>query len=327
MRYIKITSLILFLLAFNMTMVFLDYLNSPIGGKREVVFIKAGLSFKDIIYIMEERKIITHPLFFLLWGKIKGVTREIKSGEYLIEPQLTPRGLLEHLATGRGIILHKVTIPEGLTIRQIADILKKHNILSKERFIRLAYDQEFIKQLGMDVPNLEGYLFPTTYFFPKGAKEEEIIKEMVRQFRLVYKRYSSKAEKMGLSCHEVVTLASMVEKEAILSREKPIIASVFLNRLKLNMPLQCDPTVIYALSRSGGRLKRSDLFYPSPYNTYLYRGLPPTPICNPGEEALAAVVNAPKTPFLYFVSENNGRHYFSKTLAEHNAAVTRYQRN
>ncbi len=307
--------------------IFWDYLNSPIGGKEQVVFVKSGWSFKDVVYALEERNIIIHPLLFHLWGEFKGMAKYIKTGEYLIKPQLTPKELLEHLATGKGIILYKITIPEGSTVKQIADMLEKSWGLCKEKFIKLAYDQKFMKHLNMDVPSLEGYLFPTTYFFPKGIKEEYIIRSMVEQFKLIYKKYSSKAERMGLSFSDVVILASMVEKETALSEEKPIIASVFLNRLKLNMPLQCDPTVIYALPHFNGNLTKANLFYPSPYNTYLYKGLPPTPICNPGEEALAAVVENPKTPFLYFVSKNNGRHHFSKTLAEHRAAVARYQKN
>lgn len=328
-KHIEIVSMFLLLIVFNTMAVFWDYLTSPIGGKEQVVFIKTGWCFKDVVHVLEERNIITHPLLFHLWGELKGIAKHIKTGEYLITPKLTPNDLLERLAAGKGIILYKITIPEGSTVRQIADMLEKSGVLCKERFIKLACDQKFIKRLNLnvDVLSLEGYLFPTTYFFPRGIKEEYIIKAMVEQFKLIYKKYSSKAEKMGLSFSNVVTLASIVEKETAFSEEKPIIASVFLNRLKLNMPLQCDPTVIYALPNFNGNLTKADLFYPSPYNTYLYKGLPPTPICNPGEEALAAVVDVPKTPFLYFVSKNNGEHHFSKTLAEHEAAVTRYQRN
>lgn len=326
-KHIEIISLFLFLIVFNLMMIFWNYLTSPIGGKERVVFIKTGWCFKDVVHALEEREIVVHPSLFYLWGKLKGIAKHIKTGEYLIKPQLTPDELLRRLATGKGVILYKITIPEGLTVKQIAEILKKSEIVCKERFIKLVYDQKFIKHLNMEVPSLEGYLFPTTYFFPKSTKEEYVIRTMVEQFKSIYKKYSSKAKKMGLCSSDVVILASMVEKEAAFSEEKPIIASVFLNRLKLNMPLQCDPTVIYALPHFNGNLTKADLFYPSPYNTYLYRGLPPTPICNPGEEALAAVINAPKTPFLYFVSENNGKHHFSKTLAEHEAAVSKYQRN
>jgi len=314
------------LVLINFLFIFWDYLTSPLNCTK-IIFIRPGWSFKKVVNELKQQKILHCPLFFWTWGIIKGVTTKIKPGEYLIKPNITPLELLENFVNGKCVIKYKIVIPEGATIKQIAKILAKKGLIDEDKFLKLAYNPNFVQNLGIKSKSIEGYLFPTTYFLAKGLSEKKIIEIMVKEFKKIYKKYAKKAKQKNLSCHEVVTLASIVEKETSISEEKPLIASVFLNRLHLDMPLQADPTVIYALPKFNGKLKKEDLKYPSPYNTYLIKGLPPTPICSPGEEAIKAVVNAPKTSYLYFVAKGNGRHHFSRTLKEHIMAINKYRKN
>lgn len=318
----KIKLLLLFSLwlSCNALFVWWDYLTSPLN-KKGVIFIQPGWSFRKTVAELQKQDIIKFPHLFLLWGMIKGADAKIKPGEYIISPELSPNALLKHLCTGQGVIHYKVTIPEGATIREIAKILAKKQLVSQDEFIKWAFNPDFAHYLNINAPSVEGYLFPTTYFLQKGLRARDIIRIMVHEFNKIYEKYTHKTT---LSRREVVTLASIVEKETAVKEEKPLIASVFLNRLKLGMKLQADPTVIYALPVFHGKLTKKDLSFPSPYNTYLVKGLPPTPICNPGEESIRAVIEAPQTPFLYFVSMGNGRHYFSTNLKEHRRAIRKY---
>jgi len=311
-------------LQFSLCLLGLPYYSSL--NTSQIIFVQPGWSFKRLIIELEKEKIVTLPLLLQIWGRIYGLAGKIKPGEYLITPDLTPIGLFKKFSTGKGIIRYKVIIPEGATVKEIAKILAQYDLINETKFLRLAYNQHFTHSLGIDAPSLEGYLFPATYFLPKGLAEEIIIKIMFTKFNHIYQKYSDKAKKMGFSRHEIVTLASIIEKETAVRTEKPLIASVFLNRLRRKMPLQADPTVIYALPHFNGNLTKKDLKYVSPYNTYVIKGLPPTPICSPGEESIKAVVEAPNTPYLYFVSRGNGTHYFSKNLKEHIRAVLKYQR-
>ena len=313
------------LISCNFLFVCWAYLTTPLNTS-QIIFVQPGWSFKRLIIELEKEKIVTFPLLLQIWGRTYGLAAKIKPGEYLITPDLTPVALLKKLSSGKGIIHYKVTIPEGATIKEIAKTLAQYDLINRTKFIRLAYNQHFAHSLGIDAPSLEGYLFPATYFLPKGLSEDIIIKIMFTKFDHIYQKYSNKAKKTGFSRHEIVTLASIIEKETAVRTEKPLIASVFLNRLRREMPLQADPTVIYALPHFNGNLTKKDLKYVSPYNTYVIKGLPPTPICNPGEESIRAVVEAPNTPYLYFVSRGNGTHYFSKNLKDHIRAVLKYQR-
>jgi len=319
--------ILLFFLLISCNFLFVSwaYLTTPLNTT-QIIFVQPRWSFKRLIIELDRMKIVTLPIFLEVWGRVYGLAGKIKPGEYLITPDLTPVALLKKLSSGKGVIYHKVIIPEGATIKQIAEIFAQYGLINRTKFIRLAYNRHFAHSLGIDAPSLEGYLFPATYFLPKGLSEDIIIKMMLTKFNHIYQKYSNKAKKMGFSRHEIVTLASIIEKETAVKTEKPLIASVFLNRLRRKMPLQADPTVIYALPHFNGNLTKKDLKYVSPYNTYIIKGLPPTPICNPGEESIRAVVEAPDTPYLYFVSRGNGTHYFSKNLKEHNRAVLKYQR-
>jgi UPF0755 protein len=223
-----------------------------------------------------------------------------------------------------------VTVPEGYTLSQIAHLLEDLNLIEKKEFLQKATSPALINSLGLSQwagPTLEGYLFPDTYHLFKEMDPEEVIKMMVLRFKKVFK--SDLADRnfdIGISEREVVILASIIEKETSLSQEKPLISAVFHNRLKKKIPLQSDPTVIYGIKNFNGNLTKEHLMKPTPYNTYLVAGLPPTPICNPGKDSLLAAVHPAPVPYLYFVSKNDGSHYFSSDIEDHNRAVWKFQK-
>lgn len=294
------------------------------GGADQVIIVKEGLSLTEVARELERRKIITNKTLFMLWARLMGYSRKIKAGEYRLSPDMSPIGILEKLTRG-AIITHPVTIPEGFTREQIAGLLKLEGLVSKKEFLSLTEDPAILKQYGVPGPTLEGYLYPDTYQFARGISAETAIDAMVQQFWQMAGPWGERAREVGMNMNEVVILASIVEKETGRPQERPAIASVFSNRLKRGMRLESDPTVIYGLKDFDGNLTRKDLSTPTPYNTYVIRGLPPGPIANPGLEAIKAVLYPAKSEYLYFVSKNDGTHYFSRTLSEHNKAVQNYQ--
>jgi UPF0755 protein len=223
-----------------------------------------------------------------------------------------------------------VTIPEGLTLSQIGQLLEHLNLVEKKEFFQKTSSPAFINALGLSElagPTLEGYLFPDTYYLLREMDPEEVIQMMVHQFRKVFgPEFARWASELGISEREVVILASIIEKETSLPEEKPLVSAVFHNRLKKRIPLQSDPTVIYGIKNFNGNLTKEDLTRPSAYNTYLLAGLPPTPICNPGRDSLLAAVHPAPVSYLYFVSKKDGSHYFSSDIEEHNRAVWKYQK-
>lgn len=284
------------------------------------VEIEKGESIFTVAKKLKAEGLIKSIPVFLFEAIRLGVHREIKAGEYALFPHQRPSEILEILSKGK-VYLHRVTIPEGATIWQIAEILEAQKICSKEEFMKMAEDPEFVKSLGLPGPTVEGYLFPETYFFAKNTHPAKVIKTMTDKFMEVWQELETLVPERKLSMREVVILASIVEKEAYYEAEKPIIAGVYLNRLKKGMPLQADPTINYAL-RSFRRLTYKDyVSVKSPYNTYLHNSLPPTPIGNPGKSSLLAVLKPAKVPYLYFVADGNGGHIFSRTYAEHLKAI------
>jgi UPF0755 protein len=238
---------------------------------------------------------------------------------------MQPLKLLEILKEGR-VILHEIRIPEGYNARQVGRLLEEKGLLTQETFTPLIHDPDFIRRLGIDATSLEGYLFPETYYFSKHVQGEEVIETMVSRFkRAIPLEWSQRARELRLTEHQMVTLASIIEKETGVDDERPLISAVFHNRLKRHIPLQSDPTVIYALPDFTGNLTRKHLSRASPYNTYRVKGLPPGPIANPGAKSLEAALYPADVNYLYFVSKNDGSHYFSMTLVEHNRAVQYYQ--
>jgi len=260
----------------------------------------------------------------MLWVFLKGSTGDIKAGEYSLNQSMPPARICNILTSG-AIKTYPLTIPEGLTAEQIADILAKKNLVNKIEFISLVRDKALAASYHIDGPSLEGYLFPDTYLISKDMGARALIGLMVNRFWNVFNDLI-RGQRTPMPLLEIVTLASIVEKETGLAEERPVIASVFLNRLKKRMRLESDPTVIYGLRSFDGNLKRKDLRVRSPYNTYINFGLPPGPIANPGRESLMAVIRPVKTNYLYFVSRNDGSHHFSATLKEHNRAVVKYQK-
>jgi UPF0755 protein len=261
-----------------------------------------------------------------LW--LSGDARRLKAGEYRFDHPLTPLEVIAKIARGEVYVV-AITFPEGETIAEMAKLVEAHGLGSASAFVAAANDGAMIDDIDPGAKNLEGYLFPSTYAVARKTDARLIVALMVAQFKKVLTPdLLSAAADRGLTVRQFVTLASIVEKETARPDERPLVASVYANRLKIGMGLQCDPTVIYALSLSGkytGNLRRDDLEFDSAYNTYRYRGLPPGPIAAPGKEALEAAARPADTGFLYFVSRNDGSHEFANTLEAHNRNVRKYQ--
>jgi UPF0755 protein len=291
-----------------------------------LVTIPEGATFQQVANLLEREQLIRSRLAFVLLGKTSGADRKVHPGEYELNGAMSPAEILSKLLAGR-VVLHPVTIPEGYTVNQIADVLAEHRITEKDEFVRLANDKSFIKTLGISAESVEGYLYPDTYHFARPTAGKDVIKTMVDQLgQVMTEEWQARAKELGLTVHEVLTLASVIEKETGAGEERPRISSVFHNRLKKRIPLQSDPTVIYGLPNFDGNLHKKDLAHPSPYNTYRWVGLPPGPIASPGADSIRAALYPTPSSYLYFVSKNDGTHEFSATLIEHNKAVEKYQK-
>lgn len=304
------------------------YGNIPISDLKSdiIIQIRSGQSFRDAVKQLNGLGLLRYPIKFRLLARMKGLDTKIQAGEYQFSPPLTPNEILNTLSTGK-TILYSVTIPEGYNLYQIADLLENTGILNRQQFIAAALEPEQVRKEGIEGNSFEGYLFPDTYRFPKAIEADTVIKTMVSRFREVFMpEWEKRVDSFPLSLHEVVTLASMVEKETGEPSERPLIAAVFLNRLKRGMRLESDPTVIYGIEDFNGNLTREDLERYTPYNTYKIKGLPPGPIANPGLDSLKSILNPADKPYIYFVSKNNGTHVFSRTIKEHNRAVKKYQK-
>ena len=298
-------------------------------GEERIVEIPHGAGGGVVASRLADAGVIRSPGFFRLLVRVTGAAGRLHAGEYRFAGPLSPLAVRHRLVSG-DVLLHPVTIPEGLRMEQVFEILVSAGFGALDEFREVAGDGELIHDLDPDASDLEGYLYPDTYRLPRTIPEADIIRGMVERFRSTYgPEEHERARELDLSLREVVTLASLVEKEAGEVEERPLVSSVFHNRLHRGMLLQCDPTVIFALIREDaypGRLTRAGLEFDSPYNTYLYPGLPPGPIASPGDESLQAVLHPAESDYLYFVSMNTGRHHFSKSLDEHRRAVNRYQR-
>ena len=290
------------------------------------VDIPQGASADKISEILENAGVIKSAKAFRYLVKFRKAGPRLKAGEQVLDANLSADEIIKALVQGR-FKMYPVTIPEGLTMKEIASLMAAKGKADANEFLALCHDKEFIKTLDIgNEDSLEGYLFPETYNFRKTVTAREIIKAMVARFHQVWKKYAIKAQVNPLSRHQIITLASIVEKETGAAEERPMIAKVFLNRLEKGMRLETDPTVIYGIQNFNGNLTRKDLKTEHPYNTYVIAGLPPGPIANPGEASIRAVLEPANVDYLYFVSKNDGTHHFSKTLKEHNRAVNKYQR-
>jgi UPF0755 protein len=289
------------------------------------VVVPPGAAFGSVAVQLEQSGIVSSAAGFKTLARLRGVTGKIQAGEYLFQKPAPPGRVLDRLLAG-DIIRLQLTVPEGFSLREIAARLTSAEFVDTAAFLPLATDPEYIRTLGINADSLEGYLFPETYTFGSRTTSRELLRAMVAQFK---KRTPAdllqQAKKHGLNRHQLVTLASIIQKEAGSNEEMPLISAVFHNRLKKGMPLQADPTVIYGIEEFDGNLTRRHLLEPTPYNTYRMTGLPPGPIANPGSEALQAAADPAPVDYLYFVARGDGSHQFSSTLAEHNAAVRHFQ--
>ncbi len=259
---------------------------------------------------------------------VTGQGRRLQAGDYRFDRAMTPLEVIDKIARGDVYVIN-VTFPEGLTVAEMAKIFEAHGLGSAASFVAASRDAAAIRDLDPAASDLEGYLFPETYALSRHTDAATLVRLMVARFeRVLGPDLRQAAAARNLSVRQVVTLASIVEKETAKADERPLVAAVYTTRLRLGMPLQCDPTVIYALQRAGrwgGNLHHDDLALDSPYNTYRYPGLPPGPIASPGAASLEAAVHPADADYLYFVSRNDGSHGFARTLEEHNRNVQKYQ--
>jgi UPF0755 protein len=289
--------------------------------------IPGGASVSAIARQLYENKIISNLLYFKLYYRVFFKDTYFKTGEYRFDRPMTMEAVILKLHEGK-VVLHKITIKEGMIIKEIGAYLEKYHQIDGKEFIRLAGSPALIRGLDPKAADLEGYLFPDTYMVHKDITAEEFVRLMVRKFKEHFTHSMKwRAEELNLSVREIVTLGSLIEKETAARAERFLISSVFHNRLRIGMPMGCDPTVIYALKRDNlykGKLGWAELKYDSPYNTRMYRGLPPGPICSPGFYSIEAALYPENTKYLYFVAKDSRSHYFSENLKEHNRAVRKF---
>ena len=294
------------------------------------VEIPRGAGTRDIADALVGAGILRHPLPFTLYTRWTGFGRRLQAGEYRFDSPATPVQVLDRIVRG-DIFSVAVTIPEGLTARETLEQVARSGVGSLAGMKAALTRTEWIRDLDPQARNLEGYLFPETYRFTRDVRSEDVVRSMVNQFRSHYERLTRLHQtSLGWNTRRIVTLASLVEKEVGKESERPLVASVFVNRLERGIPLACDPTIIYALKLAGrydGNIRKPDLGMASPYNTYIHPGLPPGPIANPGAASLTAAIDPAKTEYLYFVSRNDGTHQFSTNYRSHSLAVLRYQKS
>lgn len=328
MRTFLFRAFVLFLcLAVNTGAWFGLYVVTKAPGEQEVtVVIPKGSSLRRIKQILGEQGVIRDDIRFLILARLVKEGKRLKAGEFQVPQGLTPLEVLRFLESAKPV-QYRITVPEGWTMEQVAQIFARDKWVDPEKFLHLCRDKAFILSLGIKADSLEGYLFPETYTLVRGeVNEKSLITSMTHRFFTVWDGLN-KSEDIPLPRHQLVTLASIVEKETGSAGERTQIAGVFYNRLNKGMRLQSDPTTIYGLKNFNGNLTRADLNKATPYNTYVIPALPPGPICNPGRAALEAVLHPAEVPYYYFVSKNDGSHLFSKTLKEHNRAVYKFQKN
>ena len=303
-----------------------DFVTTEVApDKPAVVEVKPGSSFARTASQLEDAGVISDATPFTLLARWRHVTGQIHAGEYLFEFAASPGAVLDRLVAGDIRKFH-VTIPEGFTLRDIAARLETTGIGIKDEFMALSSDAVFLDDLGIDAPGLEGYLFPETYTYTASTTPRQLLLAMVAQLESeLTPELLADASQLNLDRHQLITLASIIQKEAGNAEEMPLISAVFNNRLRAGIPLQADPTVIYGIADFNGNLTRKDLATTTPYNTYRIKGLPPGPIASPGLSALHAAAHPADSKALFFVSRGDGTHEFSATLKDHNLAVRRYQ--
>jgi len=294
-----------------------------------IIELRKGQSHSELTKTLAQAGVIESPEKFSLLGKVTRQWKRLKAGEYKVSPAMSPIEIFSVITSGVSVA-HPITVREGENMYEIAADLEAKGLAKKDAVIALCRDPKLMASVGIKdpkAPSLEGYLFPDTYFFNKTMTAQDMVLQMTRKFNSVWGANEDKrAAELGMSRHEVVTLASMVEKETGAPQERPMISSVFHNRLRKRMRLQSDPTTIYGIwERYRGNLHKADLLAANDFNTYYIPALPKGPISNPGREAIQAALFPAASEFLYFVSHNDGTHQFSRSYEEHNRAVRRFQ--
>ncbi len=286
--------------------------------QEKIVRIPRGSSLTEIARILENEEVLTHPTLFVWLGRVGGYQHRLKAGIFYVPTHLSTYHLLEYMTHPKPATI-KVTFPEGERITLYASIVQKRLGIDSARFVQLANDPNFCRELGISASSLEGYLLPETYFFPYDISAREVLRFLVRQTLSIFQEDSVRRQmqRLGMSMHQILTLASIIEGEAMVDSERVLISSVYHNRLKRGWRLQADPTIQYLIPGKPRRLLLKDLEIDSPYNTYKYAGLPPGPINNPGRRSIMAALYPAKTSYLYFVATGDGGHHFSRTAAEH----------
>ncbi len=297
----------------------------PVGqGSLRLVRITPGMSARQIGQKLEKMGLVRNARAFEWVVRWRGWGNRLKPGEYELRPSMSPAQIAQLIAEGR-VATSWVTIPEGYTVRQIADLLQERGVADREEFLRLATEEGDTFRASFPLPkNLEGYLFPNTYRLPRGTGARPAIQSMVSLLEQeVYQRYRAEIEQSGFTFHEILTIASLIEREAKVPEDRPLIAAVIRNRLKRGMKLEIDATVLYALGTHKSRVLYRDLEVDSDYNTYRRKGLPPGPIANPGIACVEAALRPANVDYLYYVARPDGSHIFTRSLQEHHEAVAR----
>ncbi len=306
------------------------WLGVPGQAQQERIFeVAPGSSFKAIAERLEAEGLVESAFKLRILGRLTGYDSRAKVGEYSLNMGMRPMEILQVIASGRSLG-YPLTVTEGMNILDIAIELESRGFGSRQEFLNLVRDQDFVERLlGERLYSLEGYLFPETYMVTRYMGMKDIVEVMVARFIRVWESMQDEALAKGMSRHEVVIFASLIEKETGAPWERPIISSVFHNRLNKNMRLQSDPTILYGMfdetDEMPRRIRRVDIRRPNRFNTYTVNGLPFGPVANPGRESLLAVLRPQETDYLFFVSQNDGTHIFSRTYDEHRRAVQRYQ--
>lgn len=322
----RIEFILALVIVLGLTMIVLNFLQGPSKDQRRFLSfsITAGESFKSVSLRLKEEGVIRSEPFFYYLGRITGKSGHLKAGEYELNDEMSGWEVLK-VITGSHVKLYRVTFKEGLTMFQVAQTLEEAGLVDAGQFLETCWDRNLLTELNIPSFTVEGYLFPETYFIPRGSSPRSIIRMMVEMFwTKVPDSYVEKAKKSSLSFHEIVIMASMIEKETGLVGEMSLISSVFYNRIADRMRLQSDPTAIYDIAPYGGRVTREHLFRKTPFNTYQIEGLPATPIGNPGILSIQAALSPQQSTYLYFVSRRDGSHHFSSSYEEHREAIERY---
>jgi UPF0755 protein len=294
------------------------------------VTVRRGESLTALANRLHDEGLLASPGYFRMLAVLRGDSRRVKAGEFVVHGRVSPAALIDDLVHGESR-LYRFTVPEGLSVRDIADKLEREGKGRRDTLLKLASDPGFIAELNLPIPpgrpSLEGYLYPETYYFSAGTDEGELLRNMVREFRnRAAATLTQRAHDVGLTPYQVLVLASIIEKETGAPEERTIISAVFHNRLQRDMRLYSDPTVIYGVDGFSGNLTKKHLETDGPYNTYRVQGLPPTPIANPGMDSVAAALAPAEVDYLYFVAKGDGTHHFSKTYKAHTQAVWLYQK-